>query len=61
MEEKSCEGCDGKCCKYVITELDIPEKEEDFDDIKWYVCHENVFVFIEEDGTWNLEFVTPCK
>jgi len=57
----TCHECDGKCCKYIVIEIDIPETEKDFDDIKWYVCHENTFVFIDEDGTWNLEFATPCK
>ena len=61
MNKLTCDECDGKCCKYVITEIDCPEGLEDFEDIKWYVCHENVYVYVEEDGTWNLEFITPCK
>lgn len=61
MTEKTCEGCGAKCCKYVVTEIDCPEELEDFENIKWYVCHKNVRVYIEGDGTWNLEFITPCK
>jgi hypothetical protein len=59
--EKNCNNCGAKCCKYVVIELDIPEKAEDFEEIKWFVAHENVQVFIEEDGAWNVEFITPCK
>ena len=59
--ELTCDKCDGKCCKYVITEIDCPEDLEDFENIRWFVCHENVFVYVEQDGTWNLEFITPCK
>ena len=60
-EKKTCENCDGKCCKYVAMEIDCPDCIEDFENIKWYVAHENVHVYIEEDGTWNIEFITPCK
>lgn len=61
MEEKTCEGCNGKCCRYVAIEIDCPEDLEDFENIKWYVCHKNTNVYVEEDGTWNLEFLTPCE
>jgi Fe-S-cluster containining protein len=58
---KTCDECDGRCCKYVAIEIDVPETLEDFEDIKWYVCHENVQVYVEEDGSWNVEFLTPCR
>jgi len=58
---KGCEGCDAKCCKHVAIEIDNPESLEDFEDIKWYVCHKNVNVFVDEDYQWNLEFLTPCE
>ncbi len=61
MSKKTCADCNGKCCKYVAMEIDIPEVIEDFENIKWYVAHENIHVYIEEDGTWNIEFITKCK
>lgn len=61
MENKTCENCDGKCCKYVVIEIDEPESLEDFEDIKWYVCHKNVNVYIDEEGQWHVEFITPCE
>jgi len=61
MTEKTCEGCGAKCCKYVAMEIDAPEDKNDFENIKWYVAHKNISVFVEEDGTWNIEFVTPCQ
>lgn len=61
VEEKSCEKCDGACCKYVAMEIDCPEDLNDFENIKWYVAHENIRVFVEEDDSWNIEFITPCK
>lgn len=58
---KDCEGCPADCCKYIAIEIDPPEDLEDFEDIKWYVSHKNVNVYVEEDGTWNVEFITPCE
>jgi uncharacterized protein len=60
-EIKTCENCDAQCCKYVAIEIDVPETLEDFENIKWYVCHENVHVYVEDDGSWNVEFITPCR
>ncbi len=58
---KSCNSCGAKCCKYVAMELDCPEELEDFQNIRWYLAHENISVYVEEDGVWNIEFITPCK
>ncbi|MBT3405254.1 hypothetical protein HN832_04730 [archaeon] len=60
MRYKNCEGCDAKCCKHVAVEIDEPEEKEDFENIKWYVCHKNVNVFVEE-SKWYVEFLTPCE
>jgi len=60
MEEKSCENCPAMCCKYVALEIDVPEDLEDFENIRWYVSHKNINVFVE-DGEWFIEFLTPCE
>jgi len=60
-KENICKDCDGKCCKYVALEIDKPETKKDFENIKWHVCHENVNVFVGEDGEWYIEFLTPCE
>jgi Fe-S-cluster containining protein len=61
MVKKSCEHCNGMCCRYVALEIDKPEELADFENIKWYVSHKNVIVFIDEDDEWYIEFSTPCK
>jgi|SRR6056297_1863844 len=61
MNKKNCDKCGGACCKYVAIEIDIPENLDDFENIRWYVAHKNVSVYVEEDGTWNVEFITPCS
>lgn len=58
---KTCANCDGACCKYIAMELDCPEDLDDFENIKWYIIHKNVRVYVEDDCTWNIEFLTPCK
>ena len=57
----NCEKCDARCCKYVAVEIDKPETKEDFEDIKWFVCHKNVNVFVDEDDEWYVEFLSPCE
>ena len=54
-----CEGCT-LCCEHVTVEFDTPENKEDYEEIMWMLMHENVCVFIDEDG-WNVEFKTRCK
>jgi len=55
-----CFGCD-LCCRHVALEIDDPEDEEDFEQMRWFLLHENVWVFIDHDDSWNLQFNTPCK
>jgi len=45
----------------VATQLDTPTTKREYDNIRWYLMHENVNVFVDQDGDWMLEFVTPCS
>lgn len=58
---KSCEGCNGACCRYVSVEIDVPEELKDFEEIKWFVIHKGVYVYVDEDDCWYIEFSTPCR
>ena len=49
------------CCEYVTIEIDKPETQEDYEEIMWYLMHDNVIVYKDEDGDWNVEFQTRCK
>jgi Fe-S-cluster containining protein len=55
-----CDACGGKCCRYFALAIDTPETKRDFDDIRWYLCHEHTKVFVE-DGDWYLEVKTLCR
>jgi len=54
-----CRDC-GHCCRYVTVKLATPRGRLDFDEIRWFLLHENVFVFIDDDG-WHVEFHTACR
>lgn len=56
-----CEECNAECCQYVATEIDTPEDANDYDNIRWYLMHENINVFIDHDDDWYIEFKTVCS
>jgi Fe-S-cluster containining protein len=55
-----CQHCTAVCCKYLAIPLDRPRTARDYDDIRWYLMHENIIVFVEE-GDWYIQFATRCK
>lgn len=60
-EELPCDLCNARCCRYMAIEIDRPRTAADYDDIRWYLLHKKVAVFIDHDGVWHLEFQTPCE
>jgi len=55
-----CEHCTAACCRYLAIPLDKPTTKRDYDDIRWYLMHEKLLVFVE-DGDWYIQFHTKCK
>lgn len=55
-----CHLCDALCCRYYALELDPPEDEEDFDDLRWYLLHEKTWIWVD-DGEWFLQVDEPCR
>ncbi len=55
-----CEHCTGTCCRYIALPIETPEDRSDFEDMRWYLIHENVSVFVE-DGEWFISFQTRCR
>ena len=55
-----CEHCAAACCRYVAIPLDKPTSARDYDDLRWYLMHEAISVFVEE-GDWYIQFQTRCK
>jgi len=55
-----CDQCSALCCRYFVLEIDTPETRRQYDDIRWYLVHQNVFVFIEK-RKWYLGIYSRCK
>lgn len=55
-----CEHCTAACCRYVAIPIDKPRSARDYDDIRWYLMHQGISVFVEE-GDWYVQFQTRCK
>jgi uncharacterized protein len=58
--EDQCEKCAGLCCRYFALPIGTPETRADYDDIRWYLCHENVSVFVE-GGDWFVSVKNVCR
>ena len=55
-----CGRCEGLCCRYFALPIETPEDKEDYDDIRWYLCHEDIAVFVE-DGDWYINIKNRCR
>lgn len=56
-----CRKCGARCCRYMAMEIDEPENREDYDNIRWYLLHRGVSVFIDHDDKWHVEFEAECE
>ena len=52
--------CKGLCCRYFAFPIETPEDWDDYDDIRWYLAHQNISVFVE-DGDWYLNIKNKCR
>ena len=59
-KENQCGKCTGLCCRYFALPIDTPEDKGDYDDIKWFLCHKNITVFVEDDD-WYINIKNKCK
>jgi len=55
-----CEQCVGLCCRYFALEVDEPTSKSDFEDLRWYLLHEDTVVFVE-DGEWYVQINSKCR
>jgi Fe-S-cluster containining protein len=55
-----CAKCGGKCCQYFCFEIDEPDDVDEFEDVRWYLCHEGVSVHIDE-GDWYICIENRCR
>ena len=55
-----CDKCSALCCRYFALPMDNPRTVGDYDNIRWYLMHENVVAFIQKKQ-WYLGVLTKCK
>src|SRR6185436_16781435 len=60
FSESKCGRCTALCCQYFGLEIDTPEDENDFDQLRWFMIHKGVEIYVEE-GAWHLNIKTPCQ
>ena len=55
-----CEYCTAKCCRYFALPIETPTDLDDFNNIRWYMLHGRINVFVE-DGDWYLLVLGDCQ
>ena len=55
-----CVDCGARCCKYYALEIDEADCPEEYEKIRWYLAHENTWVFIDSDK-WYLLVNNKCR
>jgi Fe-S-cluster containining protein len=55
-----CDQCAGLCCRYFALPIDNPDCKRDYDNIRWYLLHDKVVIFVE-DKQWYIGILTRCK
>jgi Fe-S-cluster containining protein len=59
-KKAQCKDCAGLCCRYVALPLDTPKTRGDYDDIRWFLTHKGVTVFVE-NRTWYFSVDNNCR
>lgn len=54
-----CGGCTALCCSYFALEIDEPDEPDDFENLRWYIIHEDVQIFVDDD-VWYLQIMRKC-
>ncbi len=55
-----CHHCTGLCCKYMALPIETPVDRDGFDDIRWYLIHKGISVFVDK-GDWYINIENKCK
>ena len=58
----NCGRCPAICCNYVSTEIDPPATARDYDQLRWYLMHPGVRIYVEDStGGWFIQFMSRCR
>ncbi|RME78733.1 hypothetical protein D6774_00170 [Candidatus Woesearchaeota archaeon] len=59
-KENPCYPC-SLCCRHIALEIDAPEDARDFSELFWFLYHQGIKVYIDDEGDWMLEVTTRCN
>ena len=59
-KKSACRKCAGLCCRYVALPIDKPETRGDYDDIRWFLTHKGITIFVE-NKTWYICIDNKCR
>jgi Fe-S-cluster containining protein len=59
FSKTKCGGCTALCCSYFALEIDTPDEPADFENLRWYIIHQDVQIFVDDD-TWFLQINRKC-
>jgi len=60
MTKPPCDQCKGLCCQYITVPIQRPNTRGDFDDLRWYLAHENIIIYVEDD-IWYMQVNNRCR
>jgi len=52
--------CGARCCNYLSVPIDSPTTNADFDDLRWYLMHEDTHAY-KLDGDWHVLVERRCR
>ncbi len=55
-----CRGC-SDCCEYIAIPISRPRSKSDFDELFWYLLHQNIWIFVDDENDWFVQVNTPCS
>jgi uncharacterized protein len=58
---ETCAECGARCCRHVAMSIDKPVCKRDYDNIRWFLMHKGVSVFVDHDGDWVVQFLADCR
>lgn len=59
-KKRLCDKCNSLCCRYFALPIETPEDRGDYDDIRWFLCHKDITVFVEDDD-WYINIKNKCN
>jgi len=55
-----CRGC-SDCCEYIAIPISRPRSRSDFDELLWYLLHQNIWIFVDDENDWFVQVNSPCE